>query len=571
MNFKLFSRANMKNFITAFLLFSNFIYSQDYPQDYFGKPLGIDMNVTGSFGELRYNHFHSGIDFSSNRKIGEPVFAVADGEVVRIQINEKGYGKVVYIKHPNGFTSVYAHLNDYYGGIRDYVKASQYKEKKYALEMFPLKHELLVKKGDIIGYVGNTGSSGGPHLHYEIRDTQSEEIINPFLFGIGYLISDVEKPIINALVVYPVSTDAVTNGENVPLILSLNKQSDGVYISEKVKAKGTIGFGINSYDVMNNRYSKNGVYKIETYLNGSKTYEMIFDRFSFDETRKINLVIDYERLGLTKDRVQKLFKSTNFDLNLIKSIKNNGKISIEEYDSYNYKIVISDFHNNKTEINVPITFSDDQAQLVSNPIQNLKRIDSKRDYILSESNGTIEWPALTFYEDCELEIVFTENEIKIHRDLIPLDKSITVQFDLLNSDINPEKAFIGLVNGNSISYFHTWKKDNKLSIRTKSLGTYKIFEDLEAASIKSFNFTEGNNLTENDVLVFEVEDSLSGIKEINGYVNDQWALFEYEYKDKKITHQLKDGIAKKGLNKVLISVTDQVGNNSTFETNFQMK
>ena len=144
----------MKNFIAAFILFSNLAFSQDYPQDYFGKPLGIDLNVTGSFGELRYNHFHSGVDFGSNRKIGDPIFAVADGEVVRIQINEKGYGKVIYIKHPNGFTSVYAHLNDYSGGIRDFVKANQYKEKKYALEMFPLKNELIVKKGDVIGYVG---------------------------------------------------------------------------------------------------------------------------------------------------------------------------------------------------------------------------------------------------------------------------------------------------------------------------------------------------------------------------------------------------------------------------------
>ncbi|RRJ92781.1 M23 family metallopeptidase [Paenimyroides tangerinum] len=560
----------MKNFIAAFILFSNLAFSQDYPQDYFGKPLGIDLNVTGSFGELRYNHFHSGVDFGSNRKIGDPIFAVADGEVVRIQINEKGYGKVIYIKHPNGFTSVYAHLNDYSGGIRDFVKANQYKEKKYALEMFPLKNELIVKKGDVIGYVGNTGSSGGAHLHYEIRDTQSEEIINPFLFGVGYLISDVEKPIINSLVVYPISTDAVANYENIPIILSLNKQSDGVYISEKVNAKGIIGFGVNTYDVMNNRYSKNGVYKLETFLNGSKTYEIIFDRFSFDETRKINLLIDYERLGLTKERVQKLFKSANFDLNLIKSAKNNGKIEVGEGESYNYKIVISDFHNNKTEINVPINFSKNQAQAITSPNQNLKKIDSKRDYILSENNGTVEWEALTFYDDCELDIVFSENEIKIHRDLIPLDKSMTVQFDISNSNLNPQKVFIGLVNGNSISHFYTWKKNNKLSIRTKSLGTYKIFEDLEIPLIKSVNFTEGNNLTMNDVLVFEIEDKLSGIKEINGYINEEWALFEYEYKDKKITHHLKDGIAKKGLNKVLISVTDQVGNNSIFETNFQM-
>nr|WP_297308720.1 M23 family metallopeptidase [uncultured Flavobacterium sp.] len=561
----------MKRILFVLLFSTQFGFSQDYPLNYFGKPLGIDLNLTGSFGELRYNHFHSGIDFGSNRKIGDPVFASADGEVVRIQINEKGYGKTIYIKHPNGYTTVYAHLNDYVGDIHKYVKSKQYLEEKYSIEIFPLKNDLLVKKGDIIGFVGNTGSSGGPHLHFEIRDTQSEEIINPFLFGFSSEIKDVTNPVVNSLVVYPINEESVVNGESIPLLLSLTKQSEGVYLAEKVNGKGAIGFGVNSYDVMNNRYSKNGIYKLETYLNGSKTYEVIFDRFSFDETRKINLFIDYEKLNLTKDRVQKLFKITDYDLNLIKLAKNNGKINIQEDDSYNYKIVISDFHNNKTEINIPINYKNDEARLIQKSNKVFKKIDSKRDYILSESNGTLEWDAFTFYEDCDLDIAFSENEIRFHKDVIPLDKNVTLKFDISKSNVNPEKAFIGLQNGQSISYFHTWKKDGVLSIRTKTLGTYKVYEDFVPPTIKPLNFSENNNYSINDVLTFEVDDDFSGIKEINGYINGKWALFEYEYKDKKITHHLKDGIAQKGLNKVTIKVSDRVGNNVTFESNFQLK
>lgn len=561
----------MKRILFILLFSTQFGFSQDYPFNYFGKPLGIDLNLTGSFGELRYNHFHSGIDFGSNRKIGDPVFASADGEVVRIQINEKGYGKTIYIKHPNGYTTVYAHMNDYAGDIRKYVKEKQYLEEKYIIEIFPLKNDLLVKKGGIIGFVGNTGSSGGPHLHFEIRDTQSEEIINPFLFGFSSEIKDVTNPVVNSLVVYPINEESVVNGESVPLLLSLTKQSEGVYLAEKVNGKGAIGFGVNSYDVMNNRYSKNGIYKLETYLNGSKTYEVIFDRFSFDETRKINLFIDYEKLNLTKDRVQKLFKITDYDLNLIKLAKNNGKINIQEGDSYNYKIVISDFHNNKTEINIPINYKNDEARLIQKSNKVFKKIDSKRDYILSESNGTLEWDAFTFYEDCDLDIAFSENEIRFHKDVIPLDKNVTLKFDISKSNVNPEKAFIGLQNGQSISYFHTWEKDGVLSIRTKTLGTYKVYEDFVSPTIKSLNFSENNNYSINDVLTFEVDDDFSGIKEINGYINGKWALFEYEYKDKKITHHLKDGIAQKGLNKVTIKVSDRVGNNVTFESNFQLK
>jgi len=204
------------------------------------------------------------------------------------------------------------------------------------------------------------------------------------------------------------------------------------------------------------------------------------------------------------------------------------------------------------------------------PDSNFKRIDSKRDYIFSDKNITLEWDALTFYEDCDLEFLFSENEVVLHRDEIPLDKNITIKFDVSNSNINKEKAFVALVKGNEMVYFNTWKKDDQFSIRTKSLGTYKLIEDFDAPIIHSVKFEENNNFTLNDVLVFEVEDTLSGIKEINGFINDQWVLFEYEYKTKQIIHNLKDGIAQKGLNKVTVNVSDHVGNNVTFESNFQL-
>lgn len=560
----------MKNFLITYLLFVNFSYAQEYPQDFFVKPLVVDLSMNGSFGELRYNHFHSGIDLGTNRKEGDVVLASADGEVVRIQINEKGYGKALYLKHANGYTSVYGHLNEYAKPIADFVKKNQYKENKYIIELFPLKNELFVKKGDVIGFVGNTGSSSGPHLHYEIRDTQTEEIINPLLFGFQNWIIDTEKPIINSLVVYPISKKALVNSETQPLILSLNKIADGVYISQKVSARDVIGFGVNAYDVMNNRYSKNGVYKIEAFVNGSINFQIVFDRFNFDETRKINLYVDYYRLNKTKERVQKLFKNSNYQLSLIKTSKNNGQIEVLNGDSYNYKIVISDFHSNKTEINIPIVFDPSEIYLPNDSTSGLKKIDAKRDYILSENNGILEWDALTFYEDCELDLRFNPNEIVLHKDEIPIDKNILIKFDISNSGLNPDKTFIALVKGNTISYFHTWNKNNVLSTRTKSLGTYKLIEDFDAPTISSKNFSENNTYKTTDVLTFEVDDTLSGIKEINGYLNGHWALFEYDYKTKQISHQLKDGIAQIGSNKLLIKVSDHVGNNATFESNFQL-
>ena len=164
------------------------IAQNEYPKDYFKAPLDIRLSLSGSFGELRSNHFHTGLDFKTNQKEGLNVYASADGYVSRIKISSYGYGKAIYVTHPNGYTSVYGHLKEGVGKIQDYIKMAHYKEKAFEIELFLKPDELVVKQGEIIALSGNTGGSGGPHLHFEIRDTQSEKPINPLLFGFDSLI-----------------------------------------------------------------------------------------------------------------------------------------------------------------------------------------------------------------------------------------------------------------------------------------------------------------------------------------------------------------------------------------------
>jgi murein DD-endopeptidase MepM/ murein hydrolase activator NlpD len=343
-------------FIFSFLLVPFYIFSQDYPQETFQSPLAIGLEVSGSFGELRSNHFHSGLDFKTSGVEGLPVYATGDGYVSRIKISTFGYGKAIYITHPNGYTSVYGHLQKANGAIEELIKKRHYSEKSYEIELFLNSKELPIKKGEVIAFSGNSGGSGGPHLHFEFRDTKSENIINPMHFGLKKIIKDERKPIIQGVIAYPIDSTTVNNVQK-PIPISFSKQSDGTYLSAKVKANGKVGFGINAHDFCTNAYNKNGLYKVKTYLNGVLQYQYSFDSFAFDESRYINNFIDYERFQEMGQRVQKLFQMNKYPLSIVSENKKDGIINVQPNSNYTYRIEIYDFHENKVELIVPIEFA----------------------------------------------------------------------------------------------------------------------------------------------------------------------------------------------------------------------
>src|SRR5690606_19995663 len=216
----------MKYCTLLFLFLTISVIAQSGRTAGFDVPIKIPLLVSGSFGELRSNHFHSGTDFSANYKTGDPVYAPADGVVNRIKVSSFGYGKALYVKHNNGYTTVYGHLSAYGDKIAKYVNDKQYESKQFEIELFPLAKELPVKKGDVIGYIGNTGGSGGPHLHYEIRDTKTEHILNAQAFSLKDAITDTEQAIINGVYVYPLTDETIINNENSFFEIALSKQNN---------------------------------------------------------------------------------------------------------------------------------------------------------------------------------------------------------------------------------------------------------------------------------------------------------------------------------------------------------
>jgi murein DD-endopeptidase MepM/ murein hydrolase activator NlpD len=553
----------------AILLAPLFLFSQDYPQETFQSPLEIPLDLSGSFGELRSNHFHSGLDFKTSGKEGLPVYATGDGYVSRIKISTFGYGKAIYITHPNGYTSVYGHLQKANGAIQDYIKKRHYQEKSFEIEMFLYPTELPVKKGDIIAYSGNTGGSGGPHLHFEFRDTKSEQIINPMHFGFKKIIKDERKPIIQGVVAYPIDSTTVNHSQK-PINISFSKQADGSYLSVKVKANGKVAFGINAYDFCTNGYNKSGLYKVKAYLNGVLQYQYGFDSFAFDESRYINNFIDYERFHEMGQRVQKLFQLNEYPLSIVSGNKKNGIINVQPNTNYNYKVELYDFHGNKVDLVIPIEFAFQETKIAKTVQKTPYYIKAKTESIFEKNNISVYVPENAFYNDFYINFDVSNDIVTLHDDSVPVHKNITLTFnDVVGlTEEQLSKTYIARLDGYKLDYNKTYRKGNSFSVKTKTLGKYKLAQDTTPPRIYNVNFVEGKKLTDQKTISVSVTDLHSDIDTYNGYLNGKWILMEYDYKTKKLTHNLDDKIYVEGRNDLKIVVTDNLQNSTTFESYF---
>ncbi|WP_435139437.1 M23 family metallopeptidase [Formosa sp. A9] len=558
-------------FISLFLIPVLLVAQNPYPQDYFINPLNIPIVLAGTFAELRSNHFHSGMDIKTQQRQGLDVVASASGFVSRIKISPFGYGKAVYITHPNGYTTVYAHLQKLAPKLETYLKERQYEKESFEIELFPPIKALLVEQGELIAYSGNTGSSGGPHLHFEIRD-KNEHPINPMLFGINT--KDTSKPIVSTLVAYPISDDAEINGSKTKQNIRLVPQPDGNFTTEPIAASGTIGFGVETVDRQDLAANKNGVYNIQTFTNGSLNFEIDFKTFSFDETRDINRLIDYDTYKHKKDRIQKLYIDTNNGLSMYKNTINQGYLNIQDSTAVVYKIKISDFNNNNTNITVQIDGKKNNSTVKKEPVKTPYYIYENETTTLNEKNVAVTFYKNTFYNDFFLDFKVSNDTVT----LLPISeaarKSFKIDFDISKyQDADKDKLFIAeLVGYKKRPYYSTTTRtENTLTTFSKDLGVYTVVSDTKNPVITPVNFSDGKWLSNYRYLKFKIEDDLSGISNFRGTINGKWILLEYDYKTKLLTYDFNDAVSTETKNNLKLIVTDNVGNSSTFEAMFYRK
>lgn len=559
-----------KFFLLLFLCGFSLIAQKNLPTDYFSNPLDIPLILAGNFGELRSNHFHSGLDFKTQQKRGLPIYASADGYVKRIKVSHYGYGKALYLQHPNGYITVYAHLQKFAGAIQKYVKEQQYDKEEYEIELFPEAAVFSVLKGDIIGYTGNSGSSGGPHLHFEIRDASSRPM-NPLLFGID--IPDSKTPIINAIFAYPITGDAQVNRSQNAVKLRLIRQKDGSYRTERISAFGKIGFGVSTDDQQDGASNKNGVYMISANYNGSEVFKIIFDKFSFAETRYLNRFIDYGYYKKNRTRVQKLFRESNNPLSVIVDESESGYVTIADGFSSVYTIEVTDFKGNKVSVTIPIEGKQEE-------IRETKPIGETIDYVYFDQSNSITKgkfsvyiPSESLYENTYLQIESNADTLRLHEDIVPLHKNMTISVDASNySKSDMSKLYIGKVNYKGAPYYNeTYRNGTRLSIRTRTFGTYVLAMDTVPPKITPLNFEDEKWISKNETLKLKIEDDVSGVSSYRATINGKFILTEYDYKKDVLVYDFEDNIVSETENKLKIIVVDNVGNSTTFEATFFRK
>jgi len=558
-------------FLALFFIVLHVSAQKKYPQNEFIAPLDIPLVLAGTFGELRSNHFHAGMDIKTQQREGLPVFAIGDGTVTRIKVSHWGYGKAIYIAHPNGYTSVYAHLKKFGPEIEEYVKKVQYQKQSYEVEMFPDYGELEVTKGSIIAYSGNTGGSAGPHLHFEIRNSVNGKPTNPLLYG--YEVRDATDPTLLGLYGYPLSNDALINQSADKIQLNYTKQSDGSYLADKVTAIGTIGFGINTFDRLDMAANKNGVYAIKQSVNGRVHSEFDFESFSFGESRYINTLIDYAHFYDYRQRIQKCFKEPYNHLSIYNSLYNDGKIKVEEGMSYNVELLISDLAGNTTKLIVPVEGKREK--------EKISKADTTTDhYLIAEKPNNFDlgaakvyFPANTFYEDFFINLEKGSDTITIHDNSVAAHRNFTISFDPSKySKEDRKQLFIAHLDSRKRpSYSKTYKRDGAFTTRTRTLGTYTLVKDSIAPEIRPKNFKEKQWLSNYSYLSLSISDDLSGIDTYSATLNGKWILMEYEPKTNTITYNFEDNIANETECELKVTVADNAGNSSTYVAAFFKK
>ena len=546
---------------------------EKYPQ--YPNPVKIPVSLSATFGELRSNAFHAGVDIRTQGVEGKEVFAVADGYVSRIGVSPYGYGKVIYITHNDGFTSVYAHLSKFNQKLTDYVREKQYGTESFAQNIMLKENQFPIKKGDYLGLTGNSGSSGGPHLHYEIRYTKTQEPINPMYFGLK--IKDTKKPSIKGLAIYPLENSVVNNADTA-IHLKVVSQDNKYHIENpEFKVNGNIAFGINVYDQADGSANKNGVYSIELYADDNLIFSIISDKYSYDEARYINSLIDYSYYMKNNER----FIRTEIDkLNKLDNLykTRNGVVNVNEYDTIKMKYVVKDYNNNISELNFT---------LVGTTLPKLKpeEILPRSYYRIYDGESTeiyldvfeAEIPKLAFYRDVELKTsridtitnTYSYYAYNLGSEEIPLHKKITVRIKPKKEYLNDSTLYIASVNKKGEFIFLGNKTSGDfLEAKTNTLGIYLIAKDSVNPIIKPINFKDNSSISENWSLRVEIEDKETGVNKYSMYVNDEWVLADYDAKNKLLVYQI-DSHIKKGHNDLKVIVTDMVGNEAIYETSLQ--
>ena len=554
------------------------LFAQNSPN--FHPPLKIPMFLSGNFGEIRTDHFHSGIDIKTQGTIGHHVFAIEEGYVSRIKVQANGYGKSIYLAHPNGYTSVFGHLDQYREDIAEYVKEIQYQRRSHQVDIYLDPGQFKLQKGDFIAYSGNSGGSYGPHLHFEVRNSANQHPTNVLKYGFD--IKDHIAPRFVSLFLYPVGETGHVNGsgERQSFDLLLDNGSYTVPWGTRLEAGGEIGISVEVYDYLDGVSNQCGVFTLEVYAADRLTYSHVMEEFSFSETRYINAHINYEERISTGKKAHRLHRLPNDKLRIYGYLANDGILAVHETRSYPIRIVATDVAGNRSECNFTITgFPVAKAPTRRSGDDMVRIMKYDESSVFEYGDVKVEIPANALYEDLEFRYSVTgktEGVLSGHHQIHHPGTPIHLPFKLsiIAPEVHPEHRD----NLVLVTYDHEEEKivsaggtyvNGAVMAEPRSFGSYAVSLDTIAPEITPQNGSASGDLTGRKSLKFTILDDLSGIEKYEGYIDNRWALFEFDPKNELLTYSFdEERLSRNQIHELELYVSDSQGNVNLYHTTF---
>ncbi|MCX6285907.1 MAG: M23 family metallopeptidase [Bacteroidetes bacterium] len=548
-----------------------------YPQHYFRSPVDFPIALAGSFGELRKNHFHSGIDIRTGGKTGKPVFASADGYIARVFVSPAGFGKALYIAHANGYTTVYGHLLRFNGAVGNWIARQQYSQESFALDMQVPKGLLKVKKGEVIALSGNSGASGGPHLHFEVRESASQEVINPLEFGFD--VPDNTPPKITAVKIYPFDAIAMVNYTDKALMLGVTGGGGkySIKTADTVKVTGNIIFGLETTDFSDNSGMKNGVPSVALTIDNEQVYSHHLEKFAFANTRYVNSLVDYPLMIHSNRKIQRSYIAPNNKNDIYGKVKNNGIINFSDNRAHKIVYIVTDLFGNASYLVFWVKSHPPAGRRTENKIQQgVQMMHCLEENHFARPDIVLDIPKDALYEDLDFEY-YAEPQVagtyarlhRIHNGDTPLhvNCSLAIKPGNLPKELMDKAVIVAVEPGHRFyAKGGVWEK-GFLKTQIRDFGDYSIAVDTEPPVIRPVNVKTGKNLNGQGSIMLKITDNLAGIKSYRGTMNGKWILMDYDAKNNLLTYLIDEHMPK-GKNNFLLVVTDGVGNQSRYDAVF---